>query len=284
MRQVIVTNPQNDSLVAQLLSLHQVFQGVLPEEKLNFNLSSLNWVCPLLVLTLSAYINDTESEFTTDEFCEIKSYLNTIKFPKGVNSISSFQQQIQQGKNYIPISVLEKEAREARERLESLFSQMVWRLLKAISGAEGAIYYPITELVNNIFEHSKRDKGFIFGQFYPKKNYLDICIVDRGRGLKATYKDEKGLNLSDEEAIIEVMKGTSTKIGKERGYGVWTSKNVICNGLGGEFLLLSGTEALVSIKGEEMLVPLPNFDWQGVVISYRIPVPKTPIDIYPYIE
>ena len=79
---------------------------------------------------------------------------------------------------------------------------MIYNVLGSVSGAKNAVYYPITELVTNIFDHSKQNKGFIFGQFYPKKNYLDICIVDCGRGLAKTYEEEKGLKLSDSDSIV----------------------------------------------------------------------------------
>ena len=151
-------------------------------------------------------------------------------------------------------------------------------------GAINAIYYPIEELVGNIFEHSKSDEGFIFGQYYPNKEYLDICIVDNGRGLKGSYEEEKSLNLTDEEAIRKVMSGYSVKSNVERGYGVWTSKKVVCEGLGGSFILLSGSAALISHQAKDRVVELPDFYWQGVIIAYRIPKPKEPFNISKYVE
>jgi hypothetical protein len=146
------------------------------------------------------------------------------------------------------------------------------------------VHYPITELVTNIFDHSQQDKGFIFGQFYPKKNYLDICIVDCGRGLAKTYEEAKGVKFTDSEAIVEVLKGHSTKPSIERGYGVRTSKQVVCDCLGGEFILFSGSAALVADKNGRKIVSLPDFYWQGVVAAYRIPKPTGSIDITPYLE
>jgi hypothetical protein len=161
---------------------------------------------------------------------------------------------------------------------------MVYSVLGSVAGAQNAVHYPITELVTNIFDHSKQDKGFIFGQFYPKKNYLDICIVDCGRGLAKTYEEEKGLKLSDADSIVEVLKGHSTKPSVERGYGVRTSKKVVCECLGGEFVLLSGSSALVASGKDQKIVDLPGFYWQGVVVAYRIPKPLGPVDISPYLE
>ena len=283
MSKIIISKPKNDSLISQLLSLYETFKGKSSEDDLEFDLSKIDWFYPLLTLPLSAYINDTQSKYIANNLNN-NSYLETIKFPDGIDSISSFQQQVQKEKNYIPISVLRKSKGVERERLATLFTDLVFNILGTVKGTRNAIYYPITELVTNIFEHSKQDTGFVFGQFYPKKNYLDICIVDRGRGLAATYLQEKKLRLSDEDAITEVMKGNSTKLNSERGYGVRTSKRVVCEGLTGEFILVSGSAALISVNKKERIVSMPDFYWQGVIIAYRIPKPANSIDISPYLE
>ncbi|MDO8429966.1 MAG: hypothetical protein Q7S73_01195 [bacterium] len=286
MKKVITPKSKGSTLIGQLASLYELFRGINSSEELNFNLSELRWANPLLILPISAYINTTDSSFSINNSSDVGSYLSAINFPMGVDTVSEFQKRLQEGKSYIPISVLKKEAGAARERLESSFESMIYNSLDVgnIKGVSNAIYYPISELVTNIFEHSKQEKGFIFGQYYPKKNFLDICIVDRGRGLAGSYKEEKSLILTDDKAIEEVMRGNSTKADKERGYGVRTSKRVVCEGLGGEFVLLSGSTALVSVGKKENLVSLPDFNWRGVILAYRIPRPTTPIDISPYLE
>jgi len=285
MKKIIVPKPQNDSLLAQLGSLYKTFINTKNKEDLEFDLSLLNWVYPLLVLPISAYINDTRSGYTINQPDKIKTYLKTINFPNGIDSISSFQREIQKHKSYIPISILKKEQGAQRERLEALFAEKIYKTLGNVSGAQNAVCYPIAELVTNIFEHSKKDTGFVFGQFYPTKNYLDICIIDCGRGFAATYGEEKGLKLSDIDAIAEVMKGNSVKSEKERGYGIWTSKKIICDLLnGGGFIMVSGSAGFVSENKKETLVSFPNFYWQGVIIAYRIPKPTGPLDISRFIE
>lgn len=228
--------------------------------------------------TVKRDINSTKSSYSANG--SVKSYLDAVKFPKGIDSVLSFQKEVQLKKNYIPISILKKEKNSDRERLESLFSNLILKVIGSVPGTSSAILYPISELVTNIFEHSTQNEGYLFGQFYPKKDYLDICIVDCGRGLAETYKKENGLNLTDSEAILRSMKGNSTKLNKERGYGVRTSKSVVCNAMNGEFIFLSGSAALVSSKKSEKLFNLPGFYWQGVIIAYRIPRPTEPVDIY----
>jgi hypothetical protein len=90
--------------------------------------------------------------------------------------------------------------------------------------------------------------------------------------------------LTDVEAIRQVMLGHSTKADKERGFGVRTSKNIVCDGLGGGFVLISGDAVLISEKRQDKLVRLPEFSWKGVIIAYRIPEPKGPLTISDYVE
>lgn len=284
MQTVKVPQPKSNALASQLVSLYNTFKQVPKNESLVFDLSAVPWLCPALLLPISVYINSTSGTFTGADGGATGAYLNAVHFPAGVDSVSVFEAEVQRDKTYIPISTLKRQRGEERERLETMFSQMVYRTIMASPGAQSAIYYPITELVTNIFEHSKKDEGYIFGQWYPKKNYLDICIVDRGCGLAQSYKDEQGLDLTDEQAISAVMKGESTKQNKERGYGVRTSKQVVCRALRGEFMLVSGSKALLTNSDGENLVDLPDFKWQGVIIAYRIPKPTEPVDIFPYLE
>lgn len=284
MKNVTVSEPKNDSLVAQIASLYKTLKNINRDESVSFNLCELKWTCPLLILPISAYINTTSSQAKM-EGCEIYSYLYNIDFPRGVDSVSKLKQIIQSQKSYIPISVLRREADEEREKLESMFATIIYKAMdKTPSGTSNAIYQPISELVTNIFEHSEQNIGYIFGQLYPSKNYLDICIVDRGRGLQRTYLEEKKLELTDAESILEVMRGNSVKPGNERGYGVRTSRNLVCDGLGGDFVILSGSAALISKKDYNRIVALNGFYWQGVIIAYRIPKPEKPIDISSYLE
>lgn len=285
MKEIIVPKPRSDRLIDQLAALYETFKDVPWGEKLNFNLSKLEWAFPLLLLALSAYIRYTDSSFTVGNAGKInQSYLDAIKFPEGIGSIFSFEQHLRKNKTYIPISVLKKNSSGDRERIESLFGQMVSAAIAAVDGGKNAVYYPIAELVTNIFEHSKKEEGFIFGQFYPKKKYLDICIIDCGRGLANTYKEENNLELSDVDAIVEAVSGHSTKANKERGFGIRTSKQVVCRALGGGFIMLSGGAALISVEDKERTGVLPGFHWNGVIVSYRIPKLEVPVDITPYLE
>src|SRR4030042_1420887 len=157
MDKIVIPKPKNDSLLAQLGSLYYAFVNTKNKNNLEFDLSLLDWVCPLLILPLSAYINNTGNKYKINPSDKIRTYLEITSFPRGIDSISSFQRKIQEHKTYIPISVLKKEKGTQRERLEALFAEKIYKILGNIAGVQNAVYYPIAELVTNIFEHSKKD-------------------------------------------------------------------------------------------------------------------------------
>lgn len=284
MKKIIVQNPKNESLVSQLSALSVALEQVTGVDPVEFDLSGLSWACPLLVLPLAAFINAGHHTFTIGKNDTLKSYFESIKFPHGIDSISDFELSSQRNKTYVPISVLRNEPADERKKLETAFLEMIFKVLQASPGSKSAVYYPVLELLTNVFEHSKQTEGYIFGQFYPKKDYLDMCIVDTGRGLVEGYKQEKGLSFSPEQAIAQAMRGNSTKPIPDRGYGLGTSKDMICKALGGGFMMVTGSAGLVATGKREVIASFPHFSWQGVIVAYRIPRPKQPVDIHPYLE
>ncbi len=283
MKRIIFNNPPNDDLISQLVSFYESFKDFPKNDKIRFDLSGIKWFSPLLILPIVSYINQLKSDYNLSSDLNINSYLSAIHFPKGVNSLTEFEKAIQQTKNYVPISILEKDKIVERGKLENCFQDIIFKIAGEVKGAKNAVIYPIMELIANIFQHSKESKGYIFGQFYPKKNYLDICIIDRGRGVSRGYKDEMGIDLTDQESIAKVMTGISTKKERERGYGVRTSKDVVCKAMKGTFIFLSGSSVFIAKNNKEKFVDMPGFYWQGVIVAYRIPKPTGEIDIYPYL-
>jgi len=112
MREVIISNPKNDSFGTQLLSLYETLKGAQAHEKLVFNFSKLKWACPSLILPLSAYIKETGSSYNLAG-SPIKSYFDAINFPRGINSISRFEAEERKNRTYTPISILKNLLAEA---------------------------------------------------------------------------------------------------------------------------------------------------------------------------
>lgn len=135
------------------------------------------------------------------------------------------------------------------------------------------------EFVANIFDHSLSDRGYVFAQYYPIKGYLDMCVLDRGRGLRRSYKEEKNRDYTPLEAIQRALAGESTKKEDYRGTGIPTSQKVICKGLNGKMAIISESAAAIITRNPTFFNIL-DFSWKGTIVSFRIPKPEKPIDIY----
>lgn len=105
------------------------------------------------------------------------------------------------------------------------------------------------EVFNNIKDHSTVDVGCIFGQFYPKKNEMQIAISDFGIGIPANVR-KLHPELSDGECIkLATQEGFTTRTGKNnRGAGLDVLIKNVVNNNGGNLIIHSGTGMLSCIQ------------------------------------
>jgi anti-sigma regulatory factor (Ser/Thr protein kinase) len=139
-----------------------------------------------------------------------------------------------------------------------------------------AINYMLSELIDNITEHSSSEYGYIFAQYYPSKKYIDICIADTGITLLGSYRKANRLGIiNDVGAMRQAIQGVSTKNlpdAENRGYGIVTSKNMLTEGLKGQFFMFSGGAFYRKTENEEVIYELPDtIKWSGTVVLLRIP-------------
>ncbi|MGH8547815.1 MAG: hypothetical protein ACRERU_04305 [Methylococcales bacterium] len=92
----------------------------------------------------------------------------------------------------------------------------------------------IFEIFSNAVLHSRTTMGiFSCGQFFPKRDRLDFSVADLGIGMCQNIKDNTGLDLSPEDAIVWATQGRNT-----------TKRGRVPGGLGlkllGEFIDLNG--------------------------------------------
>ena len=149
--------------------------------------------------------------------------------------------------------------------------------------------YMVEEALDNITEHSESDRGYIFAQAYPYKGYLDICIADRGVTLLGSYKKLPDNEIeSDNEAIKAANRGISSKNlpdAENRGYGIQTSKRMLVEGLGGQYLMISGSCLYVKSAGLDNVYNMPNgLRWNGTLVALRIPYDISNFNYVKYVE
>ena len=149
--------------------------------------------------------------------------------------------------------------------------------------------YMIDETLDNITEHSESDRGYIYAQAYPNKGFLDVCIADRGVSLLGSYEKLPDNEIvSDMEAIKAANRGLSSKNlpdAENRGFGIMTSKQMLIQGLGGQYLMISGGSLYIKTRNIDSFYAMPHgLRWNGTIVALRIPYHSTTFYYINYIE
>lgn len=277
----------NDSLPQQYraaLKTKNELYGSSPE-KVVIDLSQAEWFTPTFLAPISEIYNSQgiEIEFEFPSHPGVKTYLDKIGFPNG------FANPPDKVENSLPLCKMEPE--EGPDTFEIVGSKIRKLVKKQIEGtpwedAQTGVVYPISEIVDNVDYHSDCDLGTLLVQYYPKKEFLDICVVDDGITIPGSYENYGVEISSDEEALrfaLEEGKSTRPNTGMLRGFGLRTTADMIVNGMRGEILLSSRNATLYQDDQSTPRTILSNFEWDGTVFAARLELPKEDFSYHDYI-
>jgi hypothetical protein len=151
-------------------------------------------------------------------------------------------------------------------------------------GGEDAIWYLLTELGNNIDNHSEFSKAFVMAQRYPRKGFTEFCAFDNGITIPGNF-NKYGIDFeNDSEAIALAMNGRSTKDELNgRGWGINSLIQLFTEGINGEMFIASRNGAIY-INKEKIINYLARgkYKLDGTLVSIRIP--KGSINVTNFLE
>jgi hypothetical protein len=138
-----------------------------------------------------------------------------------------------------------------------------------------ALTYAFRELIRNVLEHAMTPAVWIAGMSWPKRDFVQVAVLDEGRGIRRSLADNPECRVeSDLEALrLALRPGISRNAGKEptdaqrarwaeeghrlpiemfrnAGYGLHMVSS-LCRAVG-QFLIASGTGSLSYIGGAEV--------------------------------
>lgn len=227
---------------------------------------------------------------------ELSSYLDIVYFHtplviQAENNDGSLWSKYN-GKTYLPICAFNP-YNNSSIKAQELVQQAVKQQLGNDNGVHGVLSLLLSELIDNITEHSHSEEGYLFCQSLPHEKMLHVLICDTGHSIYASYATDARykdmLSNLESSALILALRGRSTKDRPEnenRGYGISKSRKLIIDGLGGEFFILSGSAFVRYDKNGEVIADIPgDFRWNGTIVLLKIPteIPKT-FNIYKYIS
>ncbi len=241
--------------------LGEYLQSCIYAENFNetqkLDLQELGFIFPTTLLPLSDLIINNPDKYIPPSNYSVSNYISTIISGSGSNT-------------YVPINQLPTDENDRNKALQAIF-----RLQGTDPNLFGGVSFfnlLISELIDNIFEHSECTTAKIAAQKYQQKGYADFCIFDNGITIPAKLKkhgyefDNQGIS------IAKAVNGLSTK-DKDRGFGLQTSVKLSVDGLKGEVSIISGQGAVHFQPNNSNMYNLGDrWKLNGTLISLRLPL------------
>ena len=247
----------------------------------NLVFSDTSFLYPSTLMSLIVFLARCDIKYS---IANPTNYLKTIKFSEGgvrpeYLGADRFRKMMDKytNKNYIPIINFSPSARtNEKEVVASVIELILTRQLQIKPNVANGLRYMISETIDNITEHSDSERAYIFAQSYPTQGFLDICIADNGITLLGSYRKLPNCDLSnDSEAIRAANQRISSKNlpeAENRGYGIYTTKRMLLEGLSGQYMMLSGSAMFIMGQGRNNYYTFPaGIRWEGTLVALRIP-------------
>ena len=289
-------NVKDDRLIDGLTPVVRIMNRMEMSENLEVTIdfSNTRFISPVFALSLIVYLSRCGKQVS---FKNVPDYLNRIEFGNGGIKPDTMRQteflaklEKYASKTYIPIiDFAAGRNSDAKEAVSSIVENIIIQQLSIRSNVANGLKYMIDEILDNITEHSESDRGYIFAQAYPTKGFLDVCIADRGVSLLGSYEKLPDNEISsDIEAIKAANRGLSSKNlpdAENRGFGIRTSKQMLIQGLGGQYLMISGSSLYIKTLNLDSFYSMPHgLRWNGTIVALRIPYYSSSFNYINYIE
>lgn len=182
-----------------------------------------------------------------------------------------------EGDRFLPLTKIEVyKTNEIAERLKS----MVISHLSFSDSAVDLMQNAFGEVLDNVLQHAKTSvPGLSCSQYYPKDNFVEVCIVDCGCGISASMANNPAYSDLDDEDLLKTAfdrytgefygvpaYGTANVSG---GMGLWIAANIV-RALGGRIWAVSRENAIeISPEGSKSF---GGMYFPGTIICMRFPV------------
>lgn len=196
-------------------------------------------------------------------------------------------------KNSVLGYIENKETTLPMERIKNDTSEIIttrlYDLLNKPEWGENIFKFISFELLQNVYDHSDYDDGFVLAQTYHNAGWIDICFMDNGNGITGSYEKVGYTFKNNCYDILEAINGHSSKTASfndyPRGTGLNNTINLIINGIGGEVLIASGIGLIDIHKNFLSMKNIPKNYIKGTMISIRLRLNvKDKINLYDYLK
>lgn len=255
-------------------------------EDVIWDFSGVEFLHPFFLAPLAIYKNNVDKKIECINIpLRIQSYLNSVCFDRMLHFDKDLRNDVEDvmkkylTKTYIPLCSFAM-TDSNKDSFGSLLQKMIIKQVNMKREGINPLNYLISELLDNIFEHSYSSMGYVFSQYIESEGTIDLCIADTGITIAGSFKRsnlfQEEIDGNETEALKLANEGYSTKNrpdAENRGYGISTSKRMLVEGMKGAFFMLSGQAFHRFENAVNDYIDLHNiFRWDGTLILLRIPV------------
>jgi len=262
--------------------IEQIEKSFNKREKIELDLSEINWVLPCSAILIGGKLMEliskgAEVSYNPPKNTKVKEWLSNIGFPIGKK---------EDGDTFVSLKHFPNNPENKKlvnEQANSLLKSMENKIPNTFGSS---VIYILGELADNIDDHSNFTFASLMAQYYPRKEYLDLAVLDNGITIPFNFeKNNIPLN-KDSGAILKALSGevTTKKNEKMRAYGLKSCRDISLNEIKGELHLVSRRGAVILKENQKPIVyDFTDIHLNGTLIYFRLPTPKTKLNIYPYL-
>lgn len=213
-------------------------------DKLIFDFAQLDFIRPAGIVFLSNLINWLSEKGTKADFVNCDPRRQAIKY---LDDSLFFEQHsgFKLCQNSAPRDttrpLLKIAQKDSHAWLEANFLPWLAARLDITQASLYALKVCVSELFNNIQDHTRYDIGSIYVQHFPREHSITISVSDFGQGIPAKVR-EKIPGIQDSDAIIRAVEDGFTTKSKpaNKGAGLDYLLNVVVLQNKGEVTIYSG--------------------------------------------
>lgn len=260
-------------------------EAVDPADEVEWNFSESQFLHPFLIAGLCVYRHNAERKISLRYLGGVTGgYLLRIHFESTLELMSADDaialMEEYKEKSYIPICKFGVADENTIDSVTSALQRIIQRQASLPGRFVSPLSYLISELTTNIHDHSRSGHGFMFSQYLSREGCINLCIADTGVSIYGSFlssgKFDPSLLQNEGDVLNMALNHHSTKNlrhQENRGFGLPTTKNMLVDGMGGSFFILSGNAFHRHENHEKKTAQLPpGFEWNGTIVLLKIPV------------
>jgi len=278
--------PNNDDIKENIYALINILNEMdsCKDNKIILDFSEISWMPPCCVILISNKVlelkkKNVKFDWIPSKNDKVTSYMNKLGFPLGSNV---------DGGSYVPITHILKDISD-RKKLGKEINDLLNKIIGKIPNNINGVSYILSELSDNIEDHSEYNCASIMAQYFPNKKEVEIIVFDNGLTIPGVFSKNNVSFYKDSEAIEKALSGevSTPKLYQQeqgRGYGLRTCRSLSTEDFQGEIYVFSKNGIVISKYNQKNVLENLKCPLQGTLFCVKITLPKNEIPFYDKVE